>query len=255
LRDAMAEETRRFLDELTWEQEAALPLFFNANFTWVDPQVAELYGIPYPGGGGPVRVELPTTRAGLLTQPSLLALTAKFEETAPVHRGVFVLRRVLCYDPPPPPPGVDTTPPEYDPTVTTRQRWEEHSSNPACAGCHTLLDPVGFAFEDFDATGAHRDTENGLPIDPSGGIPTHGHPDGSLMGGAAIGRAVAEHEDTAACFIDHWFRFASGRLVADRDRELTRALADQAVAGESVRNIFIALLTDVSFRTRAREED
>src|SRR5690606_21249443 len=138
-------------------------------------------------------------RAGILTSPSILAVTGTFDGTSPVHRGVYVLEQMLCSRPPPPPGDVEIVPPPPDPALTTRERWAAHSDDPVCSSCHRVIDPVGFAFEGSAGIGRHRTEENGHPVDASGGIPTLGLEDGSLVGGAELSRALASAMELRSC--------------------------------------------------------
>src|SRR5690606_778548 len=131
--------------------------------------------------------------------------------TSPVLRGTFVIERLLCTTLPPPPDDADVQPPstetaEGDAPRTTRERWAAHSSDPSCRGCHSLIDPVGFAFERFDPIGRFRVEEHGLPIDASGGVPLIDVDDGSLEGAAELARALAAAPQTNACATRQWLR-------------------------------------------------
>src|SRR5690606_33170987 len=143
---------------------------YDADHTWVDAVAASLYGLAV-SGDQQVRVDLPPERRGFLTLPGLLTVTSKFTQTSPVHRGAFVIRDLLCGKLANPPDDLDITPPAFDPSLTTRERWAAHSADPACSSCHVRIDPVGFALEEFDAMGRHRTTENGKPVDAAGGLP------------------------------------------------------------------------------------
>ena len=121
---------------------------------------------------GFVRLEPPgTVRRGLLAQPGFLAQRALPDGSSPVRRGVFVLT-LACQPPPPPPAGLALSPATPASSLTTRQRFEAHARDPACHACHQYIDPPGFAFEHYDGLGQWRDTENGQPIDATGGLVT-----------------------------------------------------------------------------------
>src|SRR5690606_30112534 len=107
-------------------------------------------------------------RGGILRTGALMAAHAHAMESAPVLRGVFVRKRLMCQELPPPPPDIDTTPPGLDPTLTTRERFSRHSDDPLCESCHRLIDPIGFSFEAYDGAGGFRELDNGSPIDVSG---------------------------------------------------------------------------------------
>ena len=117
------------------------------------------------------KVKRPPNRGGLLTQASILTLTSNPTRTSPVKRGKWVLEQLLGTPPPPPPPDVPDCDERKALTGTLRQRMEQHRANPICASCHARMDPLGFAFENFDAIGAWREKDGNFPIDPSGELP------------------------------------------------------------------------------------
>jgi hypothetical protein len=151
-------EDRNVLDLLT------------ANYTFVNERLAKHYGVPYIYGSQFRRVTLQDdARRGLLGKGAILMVTSRADRTAPVLRGKWILENVLGTPPPPPLPNV---PPLVASTEsaprTLRERMEQHRASPTCAGCHKVLDPLGFALENFDGVGAWRTREAGLPIDASG---------------------------------------------------------------------------------------
>lgn len=254
--DAMAREADRFLAELTWNEDASFAELMTADHTWVDASAAALYGLEVEGDAL-VRVELPPERMGLLTLPGVLTVTSKFSQTSPVHRGAFVIRDLLCGELSTPPGDVDITPPELDPSLTTRERWAAHSEQPACAGCHARLDPIGFALEEFDAIGRHRTTENGKPIDASGGLPDLGVADGDLVGGVALAEVIAASDEAALCFAKQWFRFAGARVeqsgtLDDETLALIRGLDDDP---NSIRAALLAYVESEAFMLRIAPEE
>ena len=215
LKQSMLTESRTFLAELFWHQSAPLSSLFSANFSYANQELGTLYGIP--GLTSFQRVENPPHRQGILSHASILSVTSSFEETSPVHRGYFVLKQILCSAPPPPPDNLAVSVPEVDPNMTTRDRWAAHSNDPACSSCHSALDPVGFAFEEFDSIGRFRTEENGHSIDASGGIPSLGVADGSLSGVAPMADVISEASRTKQCFAKQWLRYALGRLETAQD--------------------------------------
>ena len=176
-----------------------------------------LYQKPTIKGGQPirgpkfVRVTLPgKERGGLLTQASILAVTSNPTRTSPVKRGRWVLEQLLGTPPPPPPPNV----PDLDKDVKSvltgslRQRMEQHRANPACANCHAKMDPLGFAFENYNAIGAFRKTEGDFPIDASGTLP-----DGKTFQGPGElkGILLEKRELFARCLTEKMLTYALGR--------------------------------------------
>ena len=157
LGQAMQRETELFLGELIAENHGVGNLI-DADFTFVNRRLAEHYGLPTVGGQHMRRVELPadSPRGGLLTQASVLKVTANGTTTSPVPRGNFVLANLLGQPAPPPPAGVEGLEPDTRGTTTIREQLEAHRSNPVCASCHRDIDPPGFALESFDPIGGFR---------------------------------------------------------------------------------------------------
>jgi hypothetical protein len=246
---AMQLETERFVDHLVHGSPGTVANLFDSTFSIVDDKTASLYNLGKVGAQ-PVRKELPPERRGLLTQPSLLTVTSDEKATSPVLRGMFVLDRLLCGEMPLPPADLEIVAPDLDSTKTTRERWERHSSDPKCSGCHRFIDPVGFALEGFDMVGRHRLTENGKPIDVSGGIPMFGVPAGSIKGAAELSTTIAASPQMLLCFARRWTRFALGRLEGAPDAASLTALAGVAERGGSIRDVLATLAATQSFRQR-----
>ena len=182
LRQAMRRETELFIESVMREDRNVLDLL-RAKYTFVNERLAKHYGIPNVYGSHFRRVDFGAddVRGGLLSQASILTVTSYATRTSPVIRGKWILSNLLDSPPPPPPPVV----PELKPSsvggkfLTIRERMAEHRDNAACAGCHRLMDPLGFALENYDAVGRWRATEGGLAVDASGNLP-----DGSKFIGA-----------------------------------------------------------------------
>ena len=207
---AMRQEFERFIEGVVWEQEAPARELLLADYSWVPPELDAIYHADLSQSGDSVSVE--AERAGLLTLPAVLASHAKFDETSPVLRGVFVLRNFLCVDMPPPPATLNITPPPFDPNKTTRERWAAHSSTPGCSGCHDSIDPIGFALEGFDALGQVRTEENGHEIDTRGGAKPLDIGPLELSGSRELGEAIAGSTQWHECLIRQWLNFMRGEL-------------------------------------------
>src|SRR5690606_2459974 len=150
-----------------------LSTMFTSGDAFVTKDTASIYGVTGITAATPVRATLPAEqdRAGVLTQASFLAVQAHPDQTSPVLRGKFVRTKLMCQPPDPPPPDADITPPEVGEGATARERFSAHfAAGTSCAECHALMDPIGFAFEHFDAVGEFRLQENGRDIDVSGAI-------------------------------------------------------------------------------------
>jgi Protein of unknown function (DUF1592)/Protein of unknown function (DUF1588)/Protein of unknown function (DUF1587)/Protein of unknown function (DUF1585)/Protein of unknown function (DUF1595)/Planctomycete cytochrome C len=170
LRAAMARESELFFEAIVRENRSVLDLL-DADFSFVNERLAKHYGIEGVSGSEFRRVKLPANRGGILTQASVLTLTSNPTRTSPVKRGKWVLDQILGTPPPPPPPDVPSIPDNKELTGTLRQVMEQHRANATCASCHQRMDPIGFAFENYDAIGAWRDKDGGVTVDPSGVLP------------------------------------------------------------------------------------
>jgi len=207
---ALAQETSMFLTD-AWQNGPTLTTLLTAPVSFMDASLAAYYGLPAPAGDGYQKVALdPTRAAGMLTQGSWLAVHAKADQTSPVLRGKFVRAQLFCTPPPPPPPSIVVAPPVVDPRLSTRERFAEHTANAVCAMCHTLMDPIGFAFENWDAGGVWRDTDADEPVDATGQL-TGTDVDGNLDGVPSLAALLTGSAEVANCAATQWFRYAFGR--------------------------------------------
>jgi len=207
---ALATETSLFLTD-AWNSGPTLAALLTSPVTFADASLAAYYGVAAPAGTGFQRVALdPTRAAGLLTQGAFLAVHAKADQTSPVLRGKFVRVQLFCHPPPPPPPSIVVAPPVVDPRLPTRTRFAQHTADPFCASCHTLMDPIGFAFEHQDAAGVWRDTDADQPVDATGAL-TGTDVDGNLDGIPSLAAKLAGSAEVASCAATQWFRYAFGR--------------------------------------------
>ncbi len=241
-----------------YAEDATFASLMLSKEVYVNAQLAELYGTEFPADeSGFVGVEFPDAeRAGLLTQPGLMAMLAHSDQSAPILRGVFVLDALLCQPPPPAPASVDTTPPALDPNATTRERFLQHTVDPACSGCHMFIDPIGLGLENYDELGRFRDNENGLEVDASGeliglrDVPSNGTFDGAVD--------LATHLSTSAqalgCFVSKWYQYGSGRGEKARDLCTINALkASFQSSGGNLRELLVAFVLSDAFRYRTLE--
>jgi hypothetical protein len=252
---AMRQEVARFVEAIVFGG-GDLGALLTSPVTFVDDDLAAFYGLPLPGSPDElVEVELPADQhAGILTKGAFLAIGANQASSSPVRRGVTILRQIVCGDSPPPPPDVMGSVPAPSPDTTTRDRFEAHVSDPACSGCHQLFDPIGFAFEHFDAGGRWRDEDNGFAVDASGEL-VGTDVDGPFDGAPALAAKLAESDEVRGCYVDHLFAFAAGRLVdPEADACTTEGLRmDFAEAGYGLADLVTALATSDAFRYRRSE--
>ena len=170
LRQAMRQETKLFFESIMREDRSVTDLL-TADYTFVNERLARHYGIPNIYGSQFRRIKVTDeSRRGLLGQASILTVTSYPARTSPVQRGKWILTNILGVPPTPPPPNVPELKAndEGDKPLSLRERMEAHRANAVCAGCHKVMDPVGFALENFDAIGRWRASDEGARIDPSG---------------------------------------------------------------------------------------
>ena len=251
LRHAFRTETEMFFESIMREDRNVLDLL-RADYTFVNERLAKHYGIPNVYGSRFRRVTFGSgeSRGGLLRQGSILTVTSYPTRTSPVLRGKWILANLLGVPPPPPPPNVPTLQEKAatGKTLSMRERMAEHRANPACAGCHKLMDPVGFSLENYDAVGRWRTAEDGKPIDSSGGLP-----DGSKFTGVAgLQQALlARPELFAATFTEKLLTYALGRGVDYYDEPAVRAVARQAQGNDYRFSSFIlGIVTSTPFQMR-----
>ncbi len=246
---AMTEETSRLFQHLVWNKRDFRE-FFRADYTFLNASLAQLYGLAAPEREFSI-VKFPagSRRAGVLGHGSFLTMTSKPEETSPTERGLFVREHFLCQIVPPPPPGVDTTLPTVmeDRPMSNRERLGVHLSNPSCAACHRLVDPIGFGLEQFDAIGRFREKQVALvypsidkrknqgtrrigvpveiPVDTSANIV--GLANSSFTNAAEAGRVLAENPVCQRCVVKQYFRYAMNRPETAADQPSIDAIFER----------------------------
>jgi hypothetical protein len=217
LRDELSEETRSFVDEIVFQDKGGLAQLLTAPYTMLDAPLAQYYGMAAPGGPAFARVpRIKGQGIGLLAQGSVLAERSQSLNSSPTKRGILVRQKLLCLEIPAQPAVVPDLPPTGAGWKTTRQRFENVHAQGACAGCHRLLDPLGFPLEHFDEGGRFRATENGEPIDASGTVV--GSTGETLIaikdGEEELAAALAARPDVAACAGETLVKFL---FAQDRD--------------------------------------
>ena len=233
LREAFRHETELFVESNIREDRSLIELL-SANYTFVNERLARHYGIPGVYGDRFRRVALDPDhpRGGLLGHGGLLMVTSYPNRTSPVVRGKWLLETILGAPPPEPPPNVPGLPDrgEGGEPASVRERLERHRANPACAGCHAPMDPLGFALENFDAIGSWRATsEAGLPIDASATMPSGA----AFEGPAGLRRVLLSRgEDFAATVTEKLLAYALGRGLEYTDRPAVRRILRDAEADD-----------------------
>ena len=210
------------------------------------------------GGAEFVATELPgEDRHGILTHPALMAQLARPRKTHPINRGLFVRGKLLCQELHPPEGDIAQLPEGPAMGVTTREEVTAHSTNPACAGCHALLDPPGFALEGFDQVGRRRTSENGRPIDSSGTMVGAGDLDGAFARGEDLLAKFAGSRTVRDCFTQQYFQFARtgdvARPVAEADQCSVESLKDRFAGSGDLKQLVMLIASSDSFRFRLSE--
>jgi hypothetical protein len=264
---AMVEETRRLFDHLVWHDRNFME-YFTADFTFVNPDLARLYGLPVPSEEfAKVPYPADSGRAGVLGHGSFLVLTSKPAETSPTARGLFVRNQFLAQEVPPPPAGVNTALPNVteDQPMTNRQRLAIHLNSESCAGCHRLIDPIGLGFEQYNAIGVfqkkmvlqfpadrgdgsrgRRTTTRELDVDPSGFV--QGMEESAFSTPRELGRLLAASKACQKAIVKQLFRYAWGRHEAPDDQRLIDALfAKFRDSGFRFRELIVAIATSHLF--------
>jgi len=247
----LRQQAQAFVDDVIWSGDGTLSALFGAPYTFANPALAKFYGIAAPSGSGFEKVMLePGQSAGVLTQGGLMSVLAKPNQTSPVHRGKFVREQILCQQLQPPPPNLQIKPPELSATLTTRERFTQHSADPGCANCHQLMDPIGLGFENFDGAGRFRATENGQSIDASGEV-MGTDVAGPFNGAVELGQKLAGSADVRACVATQWFRYGYGRAETTAD-SCSLGTLEQRFAGSGYRvlDLVAALAATDAFRYR-----
>jgi hypothetical protein len=255
LKAALDEQHKRFVAGVLSEGDGRLETLMTARYSYFSGPLYELYGMKAPAGAAATawtKVDFNAKeRAGLLTHAGLLAGLAHEDRTSFILRGKLIREAVLCTTVPPPPPGVDANETNIPATASARERSEAHRKRPDCASCHQLFDPVGFAFENYDATGRYR---TGGEQRQGGGrarrCHRHGKLDGTYANAVELVDKLASADEVRQCFARQWMRFALGREDDTRDDAGSLAVALKALqdSGGKVPDMLVALARSDSFR-------
>ena len=250
LRQAFRRETELFFESILREDRSVLDLL-QADYTFLNERLAKHYGIPNIYGSRFRRVSLgkDSLRGGILRHGSVLTVTSYATRTSPVIRGKWVLENILGIPPPPPPAGV---PALKEKTIgghlSVRERLAEHRDNPACAGCHNLMDPVGYPLENFDAVGRWRTADGAAPIDASGGLP-----DGSKFADlAGLEKALLRRPELfSGTVTEKLLTFALGRGVEPYDAPAIRKVVREARANDfRLSSLILGITASTPFQMR-----
>jgi hypothetical protein len=266
---AMTEEVRRMFDHLVWDNESFLD-FYTAGYGFLNNDLAKIYGVQPPAAEfGRVNFPADSERSGIVGSALFLSLTSKPSDTSPTERGLFVREHFLCQIVPPPPPGVNTNLP--DPTaekaLTNRDRLAMHLTSPTCAGCHRLIDPIGFGLEHYDAIGKYRAKQtvvifptvdqlktkprmkpvvHELPVDTTASV--RGIPNSEFQTPKQLGALLAATPNCQRCVVKQLFRYAMGRPETEADQPaIDASLKAFSESGFHFQNLIISIVESKVF--------
>ncbi|HJZ95754.1 MAG TPA: DUF1592 domain-containing protein [Candidatus Solibacter sp.] len=256
---SMRRETEMLFENILREDRSVLEML-TANYTFTDERLAKHYGIPNVMGTRFRKVALSDpNRYGLLGHAGILTLTSTALRTSPVQRGKYVMEVLLGTPPPPPPAVVPALPENADlrtahvaKPLSVRVRLEQHRKDPNCAGCHKLMDPIGFALENFDAVGLWRTKDSGFVIDTTGTM----FDGAKLNGPASLRRAVLNHSDAfLGTFTENLLAYGLGRITESYDMPAVRAIAREAESnGNRFSSFVLGIVKSAPFQMRRVEE-
>ena len=248
---AMRAEALQFFDWI-FTQGHGVKEFFTSPVGFVTAPIAPLYGVPAPAGTTPTQVNLdPMQRSGLLTQTGFLSSYATGNDPDIIHRGVFIATRLLCVELPPPSPKA-TPLIELQPNMTNRERVEMTTGKGTCGeACHAaLFNPLGYAFENYDAIGKYRTMDHGKPVVASDSYTLDGQLK-SFQNGVELSHLLAEAKQTHSCYVQNMMSYLHGRLLLDEDKPMVDYYARLSRAGMvSLRDMELDIVTSEAFLNR-----
>jgi hypothetical protein len=247
---SMRAETLKVLDDIALGGDNDYRNFFDTTTTYVNAELAKVYGLTGVTGTALVKTTLPANgpRAGFLGQASFLAMSSHADSGSPTRRGKFIREVLLCSAVPAAPPDVDTTFPVDAPGATkrtTRQKLEQHrTAGSSCMACHSVMDPVGLGLENFDGLGTYRTMEAGQTIDASGNL------DGATFTDArGLSAALKNHSKLASCLARGVLRYAMGHVETDGEQSVVDAVSAQfATDGYKFKSLLYSVVASASFR-------
>lgn len=251
---SVIDSSRAFIADLAFVENGSFSDLMTSTQAFVNRELASVYGIAGDYGDALVKVELPEgERAGFLNQVGFLAANSTSVHPDPIHRGVFVATRMLCITIAAPPDGVPPLPPILE--GTNRQVVENHTESAGvCRGCHeTLINPFGFPFENYDASGAYRTSDNGLPVDASAAPFIDGEPV-PVQNSRELAEALSTSPQAHECFASHLVEYAFGRPRSPIDRGLIEQLTALSLEGTPIIELLVQLTESAAFTTRSTEE-
>lgn len=250
VRDAMLLESKAFLRDILKNKKGSFKALMTSTETTITPALSPIYNAGT--FTGTKTINLPAAeRAGFFTMPSVITANSPAHDTGPVQRGVFLLKRLMCTAPPPPPANLKTELPETDEKLTLRERFAIHSNLPSCSSCHLIIDPFGFAMENYDAIGRYRSQDNGKPVDSSGAITKSVSSNTTFKTGVEMLNFLSGSQEVHECFVKQVFRYTFGRGEVSGDGPLIKeAYAKFKASDLDINELFSTLYSSNAFRFR-----
>jgi hypothetical protein len=259
IQGALAEEVPRFASYVLQHGGARVESLFSAPWSFVNEELARIYGLEGVTGTELRPLSLPADqRAGLLTSAAFLAAHGHPDRSNPVGRGVVILRNVLCQSLGDPPEGVDTTLEPVTEGKTQRDRLAGHATQSACAGCHRLIDPLGLAFENYDALGVYREVEyeSDTAVDAHVTIAIgDAELDGEYRGALELSRKLGESQRVRACLSQQWLTFLLGRTLRESDQALLSRVTERLVETDRLDQLVLDLTMSRQFRSKSVRQE
>jgi len=248
-RASLKSQAAAFFDDLLANQGGKLDALFKSPTAFYNKDLGAYYGATGTDAFQSLQ-KTDGTVSGILTLPAVMAVQAKPDESSPIYRGRFVREALLCQQLPAPPPNIPAAP-SVQPGVSTRERSAQHEVNPSCSGCHKLLDPIGFGFENYDTLGRYRTEDGGKPIDASGNVVATRDMNGDFNGVAELASKLAASAEVKECVTRQWFRFAINRFEQPVDGcSMKSLLASFDSAGQDLKSLPEAIVQTDAFLYR-----
>jgi hypothetical protein len=256
LRQAMRIETEAFVRRTFFEEDASFDKLMNGNYAYVNGPLAEVYGVSGPTSADTYEwVELDAgERGGLLTRAAFLTVLSSATVTSPIRRGVWVVEEALCNELGDPPPNASDVPvkggeQENGDTLTVRQDVELRTTEGICGGCHNIVNPIGFTFENYDGIGRYRTEEltSGLPIDATGKL-QGSDVDGDLANALELNQRLASSSKVKKCFAERWSSSALGSTHVEVDSCSEQHIGDKFAQSGDMRELLLAIVASNAFR-------
>ncbi|MFO0846783.1 MAG: DUF1592 domain-containing protein, partial [Gemmataceae bacterium] len=234
-----------FLDEVLWSENSDYRQLLLADEVHLNGRLAKFYGASLPGDADFQKVKLdPGKRAGALTHPYLMTTFAHAGESSPIHRGVFLARGVLGMALRPPPEAVAPLAPDLHPDLTTRERVALQTRPPTCMGCHSVINPLGFTLEQFDAVGRFRDADHGKPIDATGSYQARDGKTVRVNGARELATFLAGSDEAHAAFVEQMFHSLVQQPMRAYGNDTLDRLRQTFAAGRyNMRKLAVEILT------------